>query len=138
MLHLLLYMCMYIISFSSRKLLRILKIIIPGWVTPEVCYWIYFNNWINCFSLICPGSNKFVHVVWKEKISTLNFNAQPNKHVSWNYEFCVLPADWLLGTCRCISDSKDVLRCLDDTQWDFNWEVSSIKDTLSMLVLGKV
>lgn len=74
LLHLLLYMYIYIIFFfSSRKLLRILKIIIPGWVTPEVCYWIYFNNWINCFSLICPGSGKFVHVVWKERDINIKF-----------------------------------------------------------------
>ena len=43
----------------------------------------------------------------------------------WPYFITSFFPDWLFGTCGSISHSKDILWCVDDTQWYCNWEVKS-------------
>ena len=43
----------------------------------------------------------------------------------WPYFITSFFPDWLFGTCGSISHSKNILWCVDDTQWYCNWEVKS-------------
>ena len=82
-------------------------------------------------------------VLWNQKKKCQAFNFLPTNCMSpgklksylapwwfffcekWPYFITSFFPDWLFGTCGSISHSKNILWCVDDTQWYCNWEVKS-------------
>ena len=69
---------------------------------------------ISCLQIACPQANwnlfSALMTLFREK---------------WPYFITSFFPDWLFGTCGSISHSKNILWCVDDTQWYCNWEVKS-------------
>lgn len=103
-------------SRPFRQLLKLIKIIVPGVLTPEVTtsthsHTALIKHWLSSILLykLCHCFKTLLYLPFPLSLS-----------------------DWLSSVSGCIVSVENSRRCVDDTEWDIHWSVSYLATPLTL------